>query len=958
MFAAIVYIKISCSIKSIFCALIKLLTFCVSKSLEYHKQVMAKITSILFLSLLFSLQNIYSQQSQPNILIVIADDMGVDVTNGYQTNGTMPTTPTLDSLRANGITYKNNWSAPTCSPTRASIMSGKYGINTGLMSVPGNLNVADSSVFYMIDQLTDDAYSNAVFGKWHISSPVDYNHPSQHSVDHYEGLFTGAISDYYSWNKVTNGSVSTVDEYLTTHLTNSAIDWVGNQDQPWILWMAHVAPHAPFHIPPTDLFTTPSTNGQLNKYIAAIEAMDHEIGRLINSMDEETLNNTIIIFIGDNGTPAQVVQYFDSDHAKGSLYEGGIRVPMIISGKGVSRINEEEEGLTHVSDIYATVLELTGNQLSGGMHNSLSLKPSFTCSDMIDREFLYTDYEDGNVESWAIRNSQYKLIEDENGNQKFYDVVADLQEQNNLISSLTEAQQTVFTALEDEASDIRSGWSCNDGIQNGAETTIDDCDDTCTTDNSTSTDNIGCCEIPVNPSVYYEFIENGDRHIYTNDFPNHEYCYNPNLVPAETYYDFAIDLNPSFAADTSLMVTANGRPDGYFGVAKNGVIFAPAPAVPFIFENPNTGQYNWDWVFEATNNQGSGMGLVSLDCASAHTGPQGYHYHGNMFQYLETMMPGITTTLTPPAEPIHIGWAADGFPILYRFGPDADGNIKELQPSFQLRSGLRPGNGITEPCGPYNGKYTRDYEYICGKGELDECNGMHQSVTLSTAEGETTFDYFYVVTASFPQISRCLLGTPSLDFKNSAPDLTGIDADDDGFLEAYDCDDTNPLINPLAEEVIGNGIDENCDGDAPLCTAIVSLLTDSGVSTLRDAVDCISTGDTIYIDSDIAMDTIVLNASIEIMKEVYIVPNENNSIVIKVLGGGPIFNVATNGILHLDNTMLISGTSANGSAIVNAGNIVLHNVVVDINTANTNPNSLILNTGYMSIDGDTNLKKQ
>lgn len=905
-----------------------------------------------------SITSIQAQQNQPNILFLIADDMGIDVTNGYQSNGIMPSTPTLDSLRTNGITYKNTWSAPTCSPTRASIMSGKYGVNTGVMSVPGNLDVADSSLFYRVNQMTNDTYANAVIGKWHISNPADFDHPSQHSIDHYEGLFTGAIPDYYSWNKVTNGTQSTVDEYLTTHITNAAIDWVDAQNQPWILWMAHSAPHSPFHIPPDTLYTIDDTSTNLGKYVAAIEAMDYEIGRLINSIDEETLANTIIIFIGDNGTPRQVVQYFESSHAKGSLYEGGIRVPMIISGKGVSRINEEEEGLTQVADLHATIIELTGNQLNGGINNSLSLKPSFACADMIERDFIYMDMESSmGVLSWAIRTEQYKLIEDENGNQEFYDVVADLQEQNDLIGSLTAAQQSILTILEDEAESIRNGWSCNDGIQNGDETTLDDCDDDCTNDNSTSNENIGCCEIPMNPSVYYEFIENGDRHVYTNDFPNHEYCYNPNQIPAETYYDFALDLDPSFATDTSLLVRPNGRPLRYFGVAKNGVIFAPAPAAPFIFENTNTGQYNWDWVFEATNNQGEGMGLVSLDCASAHTGPQGYHYHGNMFQYLETIVPGITSTNTPPDEPLHIGWAADGFPILYKFGPDSDGNIKELLPSFQLRSGLRDGNGINAPCGPYNGKYTRDYEYICGKGELDECNGMHQSITLATAEGETTFEYFYVITADFPQISRCLLGTPSTDFLNSADELTGIDLDDDGFLEDYDCDDTDPLINPLAEEIIGNSVDEDCDGEAPLCTSLVSILSDSGVYSLRDAIDCIASGDTVFIDSQIAMDTILLNTSIEIDKEIYIVPNASNSLAIQVLDGGPIFNVITVGTLHLDNLILISGSDADGAAITNAGIVNLNDVTVYTSDSNVNPNSLIENNGNLSITGNTNLIK-
>ncbi|RME99789.1 MAG: YHYH protein [Bacteroidetes bacterium] len=366
--------------------------------------------------------------------------------------------------------------------------------------------------------------------------------------------------------------------------------------------------------------------------------------------------------------------------------------------------------------------------------------------------------------------------------------------------------------LEAEAQAIRNGCSCRDGIQNGEEAGIDACDNDCNDTDELSTENIGCCATPDEPSVYYEYLENDQRHIYTNNFPNHAYCYNPNQLPEQTYYHFRVEREPIVTNDLTPVVRPNGRPRGYFGVSTNGVIFAPAPAQPFIFENPNTGQFNWDWVFEPTNNQGDGRDLVALDCASAHTGPQGYHYHGNMFEYVEQLVPGISTTTTVPEKPLHIGWAADGHPILYRFGPDADGNLKELQPSYQLQSGLRPGDGITAPCDPYTGKYTRDYAYLCGKGDLDECNGIMSSVTVTTAEGPQTSEYYYVITSSFPQIPRCLVGNVSTDFDNSSPPLTGIDADNDGFIVAFDCDDTDPAINPLALEITGNDIDENCDG--------------------------------------------------------------------------------------------------------------------------------------------------
>ncbi|MBT8220029.1 MAG: sulfatase-like hydrolase/transferase [Bacteroidia bacterium] len=810
-----------------------------------------KFEGLIFSFILFCV-TIQAQETKPNILLIIADDLGNDMIEGFGievTNG--PSTPNLQALQDSGVSYLNTWATPQCTPTRAAIMSGKYGIKTGVMRPPGNLDLEHESVFSYVNRITDTAYATAVIGKWHISNPTNINHPHEHGIDHYEGIIGGTIDDYYDWPKVENGQSSQITEYVTTHLTDAAIDWMNGQNEPWFLWLAHIAPHGPWQVPPDGLYSVnnPTSNRQL--YNATVEAMDHEIGRLINSMDQDTRENTIIIFIGDNGTPNGVMRYYPDGHGKGSMYEGGLRVPMIISGKGVSRMGEQELGLTQVTDLHATILELMANNLPGGIHNSYSLVSTLTAPNTISREYVYSDYRDGNILYWAIRNQEYKLIKNDQGSREFYRIDSSLEEQDNLIGSLSNEEASILAIMEAEADTIRNGWSCQDGILNGDEIEIDDCAirSGCTQEDLLGFVNIGCCESPDYPSVYHEYFEGDQRHIYSNGFPNHDYCYNPNNIPEESYHFFRVDQVPVTSAQTTNIVRENGRPARHFGVALNGVILSPAPGVPFIFENPNTGEFNWDWVFEPTNNQGDDNNQVRLDCATAHTSGQGYHYHGEMFEYLETTQPGITA-LSTSTELFQVGWAADGFPILYKFGPDPSGVIKALLPSYQLKSGERPGDGIVQPCGPYTGKYTNDYEYIDGLGDLDACNGIASTITLETAAGLETFNYFYVVTSTFPQIGRCLIGNVSADFDNNDEPLTGVDNDGDGYLASFECDDNDPDINPSAVEIPDNGIDENCDGmDLVTSTYLIANTTISIYPNPTTAIINIDTGDLRNFDS-------------------------------------------------------------------------------------------------------------
>jgi len=202
-------------------------------------------TFLILTSFAFSLSG---QNSEPNILLIIADDMGIDAMSGYLQSNRLPTTPNLDMLRQNGITFMNTWATPSCSPTRAAIMSAKYGIKTGVQRPPGQLDLIHESLFSKIKENTNGKYVGAVFGKWHLSNPINFNHPAEHGIDHFEGVISGTVDDYYSWQKTKNGQISQIEEYITTDLTNASIDWIEEQDQPWFLWLAHIAPHTPYRL--------------------------------------------------------------------------------------------------------------------------------------------------------------------------------------------------------------------------------------------------------------------------------------------------------------------------------------------------------------------------------------------------------------------------------------------------------------------------------------------------------------------------------------------------------------------------------------------------------------------------------------------------------------------------------------------------------------------------------------
>jgi len=380
--------------------------------------------------------------TSPNLLFIVADDLGLDRMGLYGLAPDAPPTPNIDSLAATGVRFQDVWSSPTCSPTRANMLTGRYGIHTAIgRNVP---STRQRYVLSLEENTLPEAlcgYESSAVGKWHLASPDGeggLDHPNLQGFGWYSGSWAnvdhevtpeglGQDLGYRNWEKVTNGQVEWTDAYATTDTTDDAIARVHAMeevDAPWLLWTAYNAPHWPAHVPPDHLFD-PATLGDSTDarlYDASVQAMDTEIGRLLSEVD---LDNTVVFFVADNGTPSKAVEApFDVTRAKGTLFEGGIRVPLIVSGPGIE--TGVSNALVHTTDLFPTALELAGLSIPDNVDGASLLPQLLDPRTKGARKMLFSEAfspndlnRDPNREEFAIRNRNYKLIRDINGDQLY-----------------------------------------------------------------------------------------------------------------------------------------------------------------------------------------------------------------------------------------------------------------------------------------------------------------------------------------------------------------------------------------------------------------------------------------------------------------------------------------------------------------------------------------------------------
>lgn len=450
------------------------------------KKVVLTAFGVLFLA------STYAQAQLPtfdHIAVIIADDLGVDMLSCFDGVGQdLPNTPNICALASTGRAFDNAWSNSSCSPTRSTIQTGKYIFQTLVWRPGAILDVEETTIPEVLSQQSL-GFESAVIGKWHLGgtnrgcpslSPI---YPTDQGYDFFSGAYSNISGlggqGYNNWCRVEVSVSGTptigqceadpsspftrcrTQPYATIVHTQEAIDWVNQRQGKFFLWLAYNAPHEPFTVPPQNdpacdgpCYSGPALLDCSNArdcYKAMIEVMDNQIGELLDALPA----NTLVVFIGDNGTPSQVVDSCLSGREKGTVFEGGVNVPLVIRGPMVPPARSD--ALVNLADLFPSILEWAGATPPTADIDGVSLIPLFLGSTSV-RDFAFTerrlwfrnDYE------VAARNDRYKMIQSPNvgSDIKLFDLsIADpcLQEVTDLYDdsapNLTSEEQIAFDEL-------------------------------------------------------------------------------------------------------------------------------------------------------------------------------------------------------------------------------------------------------------------------------------------------------------------------------------------------------------------------------------------------------------------------------------------------------------------------------------------------------------------------------
>ncbi|WP_051211041.1 sulfatase [Runella zeae] len=406
----------------------------------------------------------------PNILLIVADDMGYTDLGCY--GNAYFETPHLDKLATEGVRFTNAYATcPVCSPSRASFLTGRYPARIGLTNFIKGLKTDPQSPVLPADyidhlplsehtiaeMLKESGYQTALIGKWHLgeNTQPEKSHPQRQGFDIVQDFDYGLLprDNSYDWFKVGDTLNALKLPQLNAKITQHTLDFLRQRqhEKPFFLMMTHYAVHLPLQASPKLVEKyrrkpNPKPDEYNPIYAAMMEEMDASIGVVLAELDKQNLReNTLIIFVSDNGGlvvdeagDKQPTTCYPLRNGKGTLYEGGVRVACLMSWRGKITPLSVSDAIISGVDLYPTLLEMVQGKKESILDGS-SFGAVFTqkVNKTVSNRPIFWHYphfsNQGGRPSAAVRQGDYKLIVSlENGATELYNLKNDIGEKNNL----------------------------------------------------------------------------------------------------------------------------------------------------------------------------------------------------------------------------------------------------------------------------------------------------------------------------------------------------------------------------------------------------------------------------------------------------------------------------------------------------------------------------------------------
>jgi len=407
--------------------------------------------------------------SRPNIVLIVADDLGW---NDVSCHGSEIRTPHIDRIVKEGIEFDRFYACPVCSPTRAGLMTGRYGIRFGMQRTvtrPWETWGMPPDETLLPEMLAEAGYKHrAAFGKWHLGHSARKYHPVSQGFTEYYGCYNGMI-DYYTHEREDEldwhlGFDASRDEgYATQLITEAAVNFVERRadDGPFFLYVPYTAVHTPNQAPQEYIDRYVHIEREPRRRHAAMTAcLDDGIGRILDALDKAGIDeDTLVWFFSDNGGHLRT----GSDNGplrgqKGTVFEGGIRVPAAVRWPGVFEAGRKVEALTGYIDVFPTLQRIVGGQRTAKPLDGVDLRDVlFGKATLRERDwYTYLSMTAGK-EKFALHSGEWKLtwhgqsiIDAPRGDGveiELFKIVEDPYEKNNVADALPEVVERLVEKL-------------------------------------------------------------------------------------------------------------------------------------------------------------------------------------------------------------------------------------------------------------------------------------------------------------------------------------------------------------------------------------------------------------------------------------------------------------------------------------------------------------------------------